>query len=64
MEAGGLLDVADPSMLFLSTKHMDGESGGVSRKGMIGACSFTIKPLGMLPVGGRIEPTGTFFVRL
>lgn len=27
MEAGGLDDVADPSMLFLSTKHVDGDEG-------------------------------------
>lgn len=27
MEAGGLDDVADPSMLFLSTKHVDGDGG-------------------------------------
>ena len=27
MEASGLDDVADPSMLFLSTKHVDGDGG-------------------------------------
>ena len=52
MEAGGLLDVADPSMLFLSTKHIDGGSGGVSPKYV--ACSFVIKSLKILPVGRKI----------
>lgn len=34
MEAGGLDDVADPSMLFLSTKHADGDGGDeVDQKG-------------------------------
>lgn len=27
MESGGLDDVADPSMLFLSDKHVDGDEG-------------------------------------
>lgn len=27
METGGLDDVADPSMLFLSTKHVHGDEG-------------------------------------
>ncbi|CAM9304580.1 unnamed protein product [Hapterophycus canaliculatus] len=37
MEAGGLDDVADPSMLFLSTKHVDGDGGEESEKNMDGS---------------------------
>eukprot|EP00752_Nemacystus_decipiens_P018297 g16413.t1 len=37
MEAGGLDDVADPSMLFLSTKHVDGDGGDEHEKNMDGS---------------------------
>eukprot|EP00903_Cladosiphon_okamuranus_P019516 g17947.t1 len=37
MEAGGLNDVADPSMLFLSTKHVDEDGGDEYEKSMDGS---------------------------